>query len=128
VSTLAIITIIGLLALAAVAMVQAKPAPFVGKKVAGAASWYGESYRGRTMANGRPFDPDKLTAASYEYAIGTKVRVTHDGAEVVVTITDRGPSAKYRAQGRVIDLSRAAFGRLANPDVGLIFVTVEELQ
>ena len=42
----------------------------------GLASWYGEAHRGRLMANGRKFDPDKLTAASWFYPLGTRVRVT----------------------------------------------------
>src|SRR6185436_14813375 len=41
----------------------------------GKASWYGEAHRGRLMANGQRFDPDKLTAASWFYPLGTKVRV-----------------------------------------------------
>src|SRR5256885_351299 len=40
------------------------------------ASWYGEEHRGRLMANGKRFNPDKLTAASWFYPLGTTVRVT----------------------------------------------------
>ena len=90
------------------------------------ASWYGESHRGLPMANGQPFDPDRLTAASWVYPLGTKVLVTHDGQNVVVEITDRGPAKRLYRRGRKIDLSRAAFAKLANPDLGLIAVTVEE--
>ena len=43
----------------------------------GVASWYGESHRGRLMANGKRFNPDRLTAASWFYPLGTKVRVFH---------------------------------------------------
>src|SRR5262245_5419101 len=42
----------------------------------GLASWYGEDHRGRLMANGKRFNPDRLTAASWFYPLGTKVRVT----------------------------------------------------
>src|SRR5579862_977014 len=56
------------------------------------ASWYGESHRGRLMANGQPFDPDQLTAASWFYPLGTRVVVTHDARTVTVEITDRGPA------------------------------------
>src|SRR5215468_7676281 len=42
----------------------------------GVASWYGEEHRGRLMANGKRFNPDKLTAASWFYPLGTKVQVT----------------------------------------------------
>ena len=80
------------------------------------------------MADGQPFDPDKLTAASWFYPLGTKVRVTASGSTntVEVTITDRGPARKQVEQGRIIDLARAAFERLAARDQGLINVTVQD--
>lgn len=76
------------------------------------------------MANGRRFDPDKLTAASWFYELGTKVVVTHENRSVIVEITDRGPARSLLLQGRKIDLSRAAFAKLADPDLGLIDVTI----
>jgi rare lipoprotein A len=90
------------------------------------ASWYGEEHRGDLMANGHRFDPDRLTAASWFYALGTKVVVTCDDRSVVVEITDRGPAKRLVQKGRTIDLSRAAFAKLASPSVGLIDVTVEK--
>jgi len=90
------------------------------------ASWYGNEHRGQLMANGQPFDPDKLTAASWFYDLGTKVVVTYDDRSVVVEITDRGPAKRLVHQGRTIDLSRAAFARLADPDLGLIDVTIKK--
>jgi|SRR5579859_4784480 len=91
------------------------------------ASWYGEQHRGLLMANGQPFNPDKLTAASWFYDLGTKIVVTHDNRSVVVEITDRGPARRLARAGRTIDLSRAAFTRLADPDVGLIDITLRKL-
>jgi len=88
------------------------------------ASWYGESHRGHIMANGQPFDPDNLTAASWFYPLGTKVVVTHDDRSVVVEITDRGPAHRLVEAGRKIDLTRAAFAKLADPDEGLVDVTI----
>ena len=88
------------------------------------ASWYGEEHRGLPMANGKPFNPDKLTAASWFYDLGTRVVVTHGRRSVVVEITDRGPAPRLVKQGRKIDLSHAAFARLANPYHGLIDVTI----
>ena len=93
---------------------------------AGQASWYGEEHRGDLMANGHRFNPDRLTAASWFYALGTKVVVTCDNRSVVVEITDRGPAKRLVQEGRTIDLSRAAFAKLAPPSVGLIDVTVEK--
>ena len=88
------------------------------------ASWYGEKHRGLPMANGQRFDPDKLTAASWFFDFGTKVVVTHVNQSVVVEITDRGPAKRLINEGRKIDLSRAAFAKLADLDLGLIDVTV----
>lgn len=79
------------------------------------------------MANGQPFDPDQFTAASWFYPLGTRVRVTHCNRAVVVTITDRGPAKRLVRQGRVIDLSHAAFAALADPDLGLIDVSVTKV-
>jgi len=91
------------------------------------ASWYGEEHRGRLMANGKKFNPDKLTAASWFYPLGTRVQVTLNSAaepsrSVIVTITDRGPSRDLVRKGRTIDLSHAAFRQLASPDLGLVAV------
>ncbi len=104
----------------------------------GQASWYGEDHRGKPMANGRPFDPDRLTAASWFYPLGTKVRVTlrdpanehsnQPAPSVVVTITDRGPARRLARSGRVIDLSRAAFHNLAALELGLVDVQVNALR
>jgi rare lipoprotein A len=99
---------------------------------AGMASWYGEDHRGRLMANGRRFNPDKLTAASWFYPLGTKVRVTLKSENqiprsVLVTITDRGPAKELVRDGRIIDLTHAAFKRLGHPKVGLVAVMVERL-
>jgi rare lipoprotein A len=96
----------------------------------GLASWYGEAHRGKLMANGHKFDPDKMTAASWFYPLGTHVRVTVnspniEARSVLVTITDRGPAKRLVDRGRVIDLGRAAFQKIAHPDLGLISVTVE---
>src|SRR5271168_2777379 len=88
------------------------------------ASWYGEERRGMLMANGKRFNPDKLTAASWFYQLGTRVVVTHAGRSVVVEITDRGPAKHFVNEGRKIDLSHAAFNKLANPQLGLIAITI----
>lgn len=72
----------------------------------GLASWYGGRFQGRTTASGEIFDTNQMTAAHKTLPFGTKVRVTEveSGRSVVVRINDRGPYA----EGRVIDLSRAA--------------------
>jgi len=84
----------------------------------GTASWYGADRQGKKMANGKPFDRQKLTAASWYFPLGTKVRVVNlkNGESVVVTITDRGPNLRLH---RILDLSEAAAGRLDYVGVGL---------
>ena len=96
----------------------------------GLASWYGEEHRGKLMANGQRFNPDKFTAASWFYPLGAKVRVTltapsETPRSVVVTITDRGPAKEYVREGRIIDLSHAPFRALAPPYLGLVAVAVQ---
>ena len=105
---------------------------------AGVASWYGEPHRGQLMANGRRFNPDNLTAASWFYPLGTRVRVTlkpelnvlnpQPIRSVVVTITDRGPARRLVRRGRVIDLTKSAFRHLADSDLGLVQVIVQPEQ
>src|SRR5579872_7198466 len=84
----------------------------------GTASWYGIDRQGRKMANGQPFDRHKLTAASWYFPLGTKVRVVNvkNGESVVVTITDRGPNLRLH---RIVDLSEAAAERLGYVGQGL---------
>ena len=112
-----------------IALIAAIPLIVVGKVVGDrtglvTASWYGERYRGKPTASGELFDPDKLTAAHRRLPFGTKVRCQLGKKFVVVTITDRGPFVK----GREIDLSRAAFQRLANTDAGLIQIKMRVLR
>jgi len=84
----------------------------------GTASWYGADRQGKKMANGKPFDCHKLTAASWYFPLGTVVRVVNlkNGESVVVTITDRGPNLRLN---RILDLSEAAAGRLDYVGEGL---------
>ena len=72
------------------------------------ASYYGERFHGRLMANGQPFDMNRLTAAHRTLPFGTRVAVSYNNRNVIVTITDRGPFIR----GRDIDLSRAAAAQL----------------
>ncbi len=99
----------------------------------GLASWYGEEHRGKLMANGRKFDPDKPTAASWFYPLGTQLRVTVKSTagsrrSVQVTVTDRGPAPGLVRSGRIIDLGRAAFEKIAHPSLGLVAVSVQAVE
>ena len=86
------------------------------------ATYYHPSLSGRTMANGRPYNPGAMTAASNRYKLGTRVKVTNrkNGKSVIVTITDRCGNCS-------IDLSKAAFRRIANPKQGRVPVRVTRL-
>jgi rare lipoprotein A len=74
-----------------------------GHSFSGMASFYGNESGSRT-ASGQRFNQNALTAAHRSLPFGTKLRVTHGGRSVVVTINDRGPFIR----GRVLDLSTGA--------------------
>jgi rare lipoprotein A len=76
-------------------------------------------------ANGETFDPSTLTAAHKRLPFNSQVRVTNlaNGKSIVVRINDRGPYVS----GRCLDLSRAAFGAIANLGVGVVDVRYEVL-
>lgn len=90
------------------------------------ASWYGESHRRLPMANTKPFSPDAFTA-SWFYPFGTRLLVGQAEKSIVVTVTDRGPARRLVKQGRTIDLSQSALGRLAPLKVRLIPVRINRL-
>ncbi|CAN7748512.1 septal ring lytic transglycosylase RlpA family protein [Bradyrhizobium sp. LjRoot220] len=74
-----------------------------GRSFSGMASFYGNESGSKT-ASGQRFNQSAMTAAHRTLPFGTKLRVTHGGRSVVVTINDRGPFIK----GRVLDLSTGA--------------------
>ena len=74
-----------------------------GHTFSGKASYYGNESGSRT-ASGQRFNQNAMTAAHRTLPFGTKLRVTHAGRSVVVTINDRGPFIR----GRVLDLSKGA--------------------
>ena len=80
-------------------------------------------------ANGEVYDDDKYTAASWDYAFGTRLRVTNraNGKSVILRVNDRGPNRKLYRQGRTLDLSKAAFASIANLREGVIQITQEEI-
>lgn len=92
--------------------------------VAGVASWYGEEYRGRPMANGVAFNPDLATAAMDGVPLGSLICVRSGRRTAMLFVTDRcGPAV--RRNGRLLDLSAAAFRQLAPLAQGLVDVRVE---
>ncbi len=89
----------------------------------GKASYYGNQFEGRTTANGEKFSNAEFTAAHRTLPFGTRVRVTNADTlqSIVVRINDRGPFA----DGRIIDLSSAAFQALAPLSRGVIPVSLQ---
>ena len=79
------------------------PSSGSGRSFSGMASFYGNESGSKT-ASGQRFNQNAMTAAHRSLPFGTKVKVTHGGQSVVVTINDRGPFIK----GRVLDLSTGA--------------------
>lgn len=83
----------------------------------GIASWYpGQSEN----------DPKALTCAMRSTNFGTAYRVCNarTGDCVVVRHTSWGPDWTALRQGRIIDLSREAFGRIAPLSLGTVTVTI----
>lgn len=91
--------------------------------VIGPASWY--SLPGRTMADGCPYRPAAMSAASRDLPLGARIRVTNlvNDRVVELTIDDRGPYIP----GRVLDLSRGAAERLGTVEAGVVPVMIERL-
>ena len=92
----------------------------------GLASWYGgnDGFEGKPTASGEIYDSSLLTAAHRELPLGTVVEVlsVRNGQSVRVRINDRGPFIP----GRIIDLSRAAAGKLGliGPGTGRVRLTI----
>jgi rare lipoprotein A len=91
-----------------------------GHSFSGIASFYGNE-SGRKTASGQRFNQEAMTAAHRTLPFGTKLRVTHGGRSVVVTINDRGPFIR----GRVLDLSTGAARAIGLTGAGVGRVVAE---
>lgn len=91
-----------------------------GRGFAGKASYYGNESGSRT-ASGQRFNQNAMTAAHRSLPFGTKLRVTHRGQSVIVTVNDRGPFIR----GRVLDLSKGAARAIGLTGAGVGHVTAE---
>jgi rare lipoprotein A len=96
------------------------PSSGSGRSFSGMASFYGNESGSKT-ASGQRFNQNALTAAHRSLPFGTKLRVTHGGRSVVVTINDRGPFVR----GRVLDLSTGAARAIGLTSAGVGRVTAE---
>ena len=96
------------------------PSTGSGRTFSGIASFYGNE-SGRQTASGQRFNEEAMTAAHRSLPFGTKLRVTHGGRSVIVTINDRGPFV----HGRVLDLSTGAARAIGLTSAGVGQVVAE---
>ena len=96
------------------------PSSGSGHSFSGMASYYGNESGSRT-ASGQRFNQNAMTCAHRSLPFGTKLRVTHGGRSVVVTVNDRGPFIR----GRVLDLSTGAARAVGLTGAGVGRVTAE---
>jgi rare lipoprotein A len=96
------------------------PSSGSGRSFTGMASFYGNE-SGSQTASGQRFNQNAMTAAHRSLPFGTKLRVTHGGQSVIVTINDRGPFVR----GRVLDLSTGAARAIGITGVGVGQVVAE---
>ena len=92
----------------------------------GYASYYSYECANNPMANGKMFDPEKRTCASWFYDFGTVlvVKSLDTGLSTEVVVTDRGPNRRFVKKGRIIDLSKRAFQDICRLENGLTKVLI----
>lgn len=92
----------------------------------GVASYYSYECARLPMANGKPFDPENRTCASWFYDFGTVliVKSLDTGLSTEVVVTDRGPNKRLVREGRIIDLSKRAFQDICRLEKGLTRVAI----
>ena len=95
------------------------PSAATGHTFSGVASFYGNE-SGRETASGQRFNENAMTCAHRSLPFGTKLKVSHGGRSVVVTVNDRGPFVR----GRVLDLSTAAARALGIEGLGQVTAEV----
>lgn len=91
--------------------------PESGKESPVVASWYGEDFHGKAMANGDIYDMYAATIAHKEMPLGTEVELknTLTGEMVRAVVTDRGPYI----DGRDVDLSYGLAQKLSLVEQGV---------
>lgn len=89
------------------------------------ASWYGQDFHGKPMANGDIYDMHAATIAHKEIPLGTQVELknTETGEMVRAVVTDRGPYV----EGRDVDLSYGLAQRLSLVEQGIGKLTMRVL-
>lgn len=89
----------------------------------GYASFYADSFVGKTTASGEIYDSNELTAAHRSLPFGTKLKVTNldNQLTIIVRVNDRGPFVP----SRIVDLSTRAAKELDMLQKGIARVKIE---
>jgi rare lipoprotein A len=92
----------------------------------GKASYYGQKFYSKKMADGTRMDPQSNAAASRTLPLGTKARVTNlqNGASEVVEIRDRGPYV----ENRIVDVTPKTADKLGLKEAGTAPVVVKPIE
>jgi len=106
------------------ATVAPKPSPRQKGTVTRVISTYSDYYIGRKMSNGVSYYPDKLTVASNDWKLGSRLRITYNGKSVTATVTDR---MHRRFSGIRVDASTAVWKALGGGKPGLLKGAVVEV-
>lgn len=114
------------------AMAERTPASFwLNSALYGKASWYSRYSPGinKYTASNERFNDQEMTCAIWGVGFNRKIRVTNinNGRSIVVRVNDRGPHQRLVMEGRIIDLTKSAFRKLAPTRQGLIDVKIELL-
>ncbi len=102
------------------------PLNLLAKELIGVASWYGPGFEGRVTASGKRFDSNRLTLASLDLPLGTKVKITNlrNGRQVNAIVNDKGPYTR----GRRFDVSKGVARRLRFTRKGITKVKVKVIR
>jgi peptidoglycan lytic transglycosylase len=97
-----------------------------GKTRKGKASYYGQKFYSKKMADGTPMNPQSNVAASKTLPLGTKAQVTNleNGKTDEVEIRDRGPYVK----NRIVDVSPKTADKLGLKENGTAAVEVKPIE
>jgi len=105
------------------------------KTLIGKCSWYSKNdptdpFEHKFNADGSRFDENDFTCAMRSRDFGKYYKITNlnNSRSVIVRHCDYGPALTYKGRklNRVMDLSKSAFQAIADLDIGVIQVTVEE--
>jgi rare lipoprotein A len=100
--------------------------PAAADQPAGRAEYFSDDLEGRPTASGERFTNQGMTAASRQFPIGTRVRVTNlsNRRSVIVRVNDRGP---FRP-GFIVSVTRRAAEQLGFAKQGSARVKVEAVE